>query len=577
MGNPAPEHTSADEDDPPTVSLSGSQVAESLLGHPSTSGVGRVAVQTQASALERDEVAEALRAEEVARARGFSLIVVLLTLSALPFVPVLPGSLERKAVFVSSLLLLCGTGYWVRLRTRIAAHYTQRVFTIFGYVAASVALELVYFLGVYSATPLAVTLGVIFFGMGSDAKQAVRIPVYAILGYFTLAMLTAFDVIEDHGVISSEHTPFGARLFFSTLAPLVLTVTLWFSRMSRSSMAHAIKATADATRLAVQRGAELAEVQLDFEQALRAGAGQSGRMSGAMAGRYELAEVIGRGAMGEVYAAHDAGSGERVAIKLLRAEACETSSDRTRFVREGEVTQRLDVPNVVKVLGTGFLDLGTPYIAMEFLEGEDLAALLRRQGRLEHDRVVRLIDEVASGLDAAHRSGIVHRDVKPQNLFLARASGSDVWKILDFGVSTFAGSSGTLTQAGMVGTPGYMAPEQVLGAPTDARADVFSLGAVAYRCLTGRRPFEGRDTAQMVFEIVYKTPSRPSMLMEGLPRDVDRVLALALAKSRDLRPRAAGELARALKAALSNNLDASLRRRADALILKHPWDAEVPR
>jgi serine/threonine-protein kinase len=203
---------------------------------------------------------------------------------------------------------------------------------------------------------------------------------------------------------------------------------------------------------------------------------------------------------------------------------------------------------------------------MERLHGHTLAELLRTDGKLAPPALAELVRHVGAGLDAASAAGIIHRDIKPQNLFHDR-----VWKILDFGVATLSEeNSGTLTQGGIVGTPSYMAPEQAQGRRLDGRADLYSLAAVAYRCLTGRHPFSGADTPALLYAVVHKMPARPGETVE-LPADVDRWFAVALAKDPDDRFATGGELARALEAALAGALDPKLRRHAEALLRKLAW------
>jgi serine/threonine protein kinase len=215
---------------------------------------------------------------------------------------------------------------------------------------------------------------------------------------------------------------------------------------------------------------------------------------------------------------------------------------------------------------------------MELLSGHDLAWHLRHRTRLPLDEVVTLVEQVARGLEAAHAAGIVHRDLKPPNLFLheAPAPREGEWKILDFGVSKLRESSGTLTEGALVGTPGYMAPEQVRSENADGRADVFALGAVAYRALTGQPAF-GVTDVQAVFDVVYRQPSAPSELLRGLSRDVDRVLAIALEKKVEGRFASAGELAAALRLASRGELAPELTARADAILRARPWGSvKVP-
>jgi len=170
---------------------------------------------------------------------------------------------------------------------------------------------------------------------------------------------------------------------------------------------------------------------------------------------------------------------------------------------------------------------------------------------------------------------VVHRDLKPHNLFLSEKQGHHVWKLLDFGVSKLASRSGTLTAGHVVGTPGYMAPEQARGEDVDHRADGYALAAIVYRCLTGHPAFTGKDVPTTLYDVVYKMPTRPSLLASELGTDVDRVLALGLAKDRNQRFGAATELAEALAAAVDDRLDGKLRARADALIAAHPWGTRL--
>jgi eukaryotic-like serine/threonine-protein kinase len=193
---------------------------------------------------------------------------------------------------------------------------------------------------------------------------------------------------------------------------------------------------------------------------------------------------------------------------------------------------------------------------------------LRQDSRLPPEQVIEMCRQVGAGVDAAGAAGIVHRDLKPQNLFRDDTRG---WKILDFGVATLAEDTGTLTQGGVVGTPAYMAPEQAQGRRPTTRADIYALAAVAYRCLTGRHPFAAPDTPSLLYAVVHRMPARPCDLGE-LPADVDRWVALALAKSPDDRFATGAALADALAQALAGALDAKLRRRADTLIDTHGWE-----
>jgi serine/threonine-protein kinase len=241
-----------------------------------------------------------------------------------------------------------------------------------------------------------------------------------------------------------------------------------------------------------------------------------------------------------------------------------------RFLREAEIAARLDCPHVVRVLEVGTTSGEIPFLAMERLRGEDLANQLRRQRRLPLPEARVLADHIAAGLEAARAANIVHRDLKPHNVFFAEV-GTDHrrWKILDFGVSK-AGGHGTLTQGHVIGTPAYMAPEQARGEDVDHRADVYSLAAILYRAITGHPAFSGKDVPTTLYDVVYRVPTQPSLLAP-LSTDVDRVLALGLAKERTERFGNAGELAAWFAAAVRDGLTAEQRRRADELVLRHPW------
>jgi serine/threonine protein kinase len=274
-------------------------------------------------------------------------------------------------------------------------------------------------------------------------------------------------------------------------------------------------------------------------------------------------------------------------VKLLTQQALGDSDMVARFVREVEMASKVHVEHVVEVLAAGEGPGGEPYLAMELLAGHDLSWHLRQRTNLPMEDALMLIEHVAAGLQAAHAAGIVHRDLKPQNLFLHQPdmaaesplesnTTEGVWKILDFGVGKLQGSGATLTGLAVVGTPGYMAPEQVRGGYIDARADVFALGAVMYRALTGQPPF-GVVEVQAMFDVVSKQPSAPSEVQRGLPKDVDRVLAIALAKEPRDRFATPAELAAALDAASRDELAPAIRARALTILRERPWGSVIQR
>lgn len=266
-------------------------------------------------------------------------------------------------------------------------------------------------------------------------------------------------------------------------------------------------------------------------------------------GRYKLEKLLGRGGMGEVWAAYHQGLRRNVALKILRDAGPQASS---RFEREVQTLAELRHPNTVRVFDYGSTDDGLLYYAMELLSGVDLGALVKRTGPLSPARAVHIVLQASRALGEAHQKGMVHRDVKPENLFLASAGGeADFVKVLDFGIVRLErDGSETLTQQGhLAGTPAFMAPEVGLGADADPRADVYALGAVLYFLLTGAPPFEAKGAAAMLAAHQLQPIVPPSLRMsEPLPADVEGVVLTCLSKTPDERPADAGALADILAA-----------------------------
>ncbi|MGW6335943.1 serine/threonine-protein kinase [Nocardia rhamnosiphila] len=272
-------------------------------------------------------------------------------------------------------------------------------------------------------------------------------------------------------------------------------------------------------------------------------------MTGQRLGRYRLERLLGQGGMGQVWLAHAepaAGRpGGRVALKLLPVELAADQTYRSRFEREAELAARLHDSHIVPIHAHGALD-GRLFIEMEYVEGDDLGRVLRTNGPLTARRAVDIVAQTAAALDAAHRAGLVHRDVKPSNIVVRR---DGFVYLIDFGIAHGAGST-ALTASGLaVGTWAYMAPERFTGS-TDARADIYSLGCVLYECLAGTRPFGDTDPARQMHDHLTTTPPSVRALVPGIPVELDRVIARALAKNPDDRYRTAGEFARAAQGAL---------------------------
>jgi eukaryotic-like serine/threonine-protein kinase len=258
-----------------------------------------------------------------------------------------------------------------------------------------------------------------------------------------------------------------------------------------------------------------------------------------IAERFEVGELSSSGGMGHVYRALDRLTGETVALKTLQRQG---AMDVSRFLREGRALADLCHPSIVRYIAHGEAAEGEPYVAMEWLEGIDFEDYLsqRKLGVAESLAVAR---RAAEGLAFAHGRGFLHRDVKPSNLFLVDGDPTRV-KILDFGVVRQSGASMSLTATGaMLGTPGYMAPEQVRGRKDiDARADVFSLGCILYRSLTGQAPFESSDIAAVLTRVLFEDVRPPRLLVDDIPDSVDELVCRLLSKEPSDRPTDAGAL-----------------------------------
>jgi tetratricopeptide (TPR) repeat protein len=255
--------------------------------------------------------------------------------------------------------------------------------------------------------------------------------------------------------------------------------------------------------------------------------------------RFVVEAIAGEGAMGVVYRARDRQSGELVALKVSVAEVTDRQRADERFLREAAILARLAHPNIVRYVGHGVSETGI-YLAMEWLEGETLEQRLER-GPLSPADTVRVARQIAAGLGAAHQAGVIHRDIKPSNIVLVGGS-ADAVKIVDFGIARHARPSIARSGAWMVGTPGYMAPEQARGRDVDARADVFSLGCVIYRCLAGRAPFEGQDVIAVSLKLILEDVPRLASVDERIPEALDVLVARMMAKSSAARPRDGAEV-----------------------------------
>lgn len=273
--------------------------------------------------------------------------------------------------------------------------------------------------------------------------------------------------------------------------------------------------------------------------------------AGRKLGRYVLSRKLGAGGMAEVWEAFDAGLHRHVAVKVVRDEIAGEAEFRERFIREARLAAQLEHPRILPIWDFG-TEAGVTYLVMPLLPGGSLRE--RITGPLPPDEAVEALASIASALDYAHARGVLHRDVKPANV-LVDASGSLL--LADFGLAKNTAVSSELTAAGMViGTPAYMAPEQAIGRPVDARADQYALGVLAFELLTGRTPFRSESPFAVLDKHLREAPPPPSSFVVGLPAGVDAVLAKALAKQPADRFETCREMVEALAGALGASMPA---------------------
>lgn len=253
-------------------------------------------------------------------------------------------------------------------------------------------------------------------------------------------------------------------------------------------------------------------------------------MEGTRFGHYRLLELLGRGGMGEVWRAYDTDSDRTVALKVLPMHLAEDQSFQDRFRREARTAAALTEPHVVPIHRFGEID-GRLYVDMRLIEGPDLATILNR-GPVHPGRAVMIVEQVASALHAAHRAGLVHRDVKPSNVLVGE---NDFAYLIDFGIARSTTDRGVTSTGQVVGTFAYMAPERFSSRDVDARSDVYSLACVLHECLTGRTPFGGNSLEEQLGAHLSAPPPRPSVAGRHIPVTFDGVIARGLAK--DVRER----------------------------------------
>lgn len=513
---------------------------------------------------------DALRLEEIARTQMFLRLVFVILMASIGAVMVAKGHPIARAVMLGGVFLVGSASAWLYWAIRTPEGYTTSRVTVAAYLITIGAFAGVYYWGVFSPSSGLVVLGLYFFSFGASFQSTLSIYLTCAAVQAILSALILSGAIPDLGVMNADSLEFIDRLMLQGIIQFFYLFAFIIARKSRQTTLDAVSRLEAAVRAVSQREAMLFEARQDLDRALRIGG--PGRYTGQRIGEFSLGNLIGHGGMGEVYDAVRESDQRQAAVKLLHARVLADPGHRERFLRETRIAQSIRSRHVVEVLDVGATEGELPFLAMERLHGSDLAEQLRRRRRLAPVDVTKLIDQAAEGLRAAHALGIVHRDIKPHNLFLAESGKDAMWKVLDFGVSKAADQSGTLTQGHVVGTPAYMAPEQARGEDVDLRADVYALAAITYRALTGQPPFRNKDLPTTLYDVVYRMPPQPSKVID-LPETVDLLLAIGLAKRAADRFATGDEFAAALRAALQGEIAPELRRHAAELLVEHAWGA----
>lgn len=285
-------------------------------------------------------------------------------------------------------------------------------------------------------------------------------------------------------------------------------------------------------------------------------------------GRYQLLELLGKGGMGQVFRAYDTTTDRVVALKVLPPHLAEDPVFQQRFRREAHAAAALNEPHVVPIHGFGEID-GQLYLDMRLIEGVDLGtALDEADGPFTPLRAVTIIEQVAAALDAAHEVELVHRDVKPSNIFVA---ARDFVYLIDFGIARSTTQTGLTTAGSTLGTMAYMAPERFKNGRTDPRSDIYALTCVLHECLTGERPYAGESLEQQISGHLVEPPPKPSTMNPAVPKAFDDIIAKGMAKDPDKRYQTASALAEAARSALPTG---PVRRRHR--VAKPPARAAVP-
>jgi tRNA A-37 threonylcarbamoyl transferase component Bud32 len=543
---------------------SGSTVAKPAI--PASSSLDALTAVTGESLVTPEQ---AMVRVEARRAWAFSVSLAILCTSAIGIVLLLGGDPLAQRLHIATLAATALAAGANAVWNRDPKRYRAWLMMVMTFVSLTADATGYLYWGVYSAFIGVVSVSGYGFASGTSNRRSILVAtVLVVLAHVGLGVAIVLGWIAERGLVVPQPTvPAWGQLVLLGVLQIVVIGAIVGGMDARATVHRVLGEHHAALRALAQREAQLAEANEAVRQARAPGEGRYTKQS---VGRFRLGLVLGRGAMGEVYAAEDE-KGAAFAVKVLASNLLDSEDALRRFFREAHAIANVDSPNIVRLVEVSPHAASLPYLAMERLVGRDLGEMIKEQPVRELGEVVEIVSAVAAGLDAAHAAGVVHRDLKPANVYAARTEMGVVWKVLDFGVAKVGGDAATMTADHVVGTPGYMSPEQARGEPAiDRRADVYSLGVLAYRLLTGRPVVVPGDLPAMLHEVVYKMPLQPSQIASVSPA-VEAVLAVALAKSPDDRFETAGALASALRDAAAGRSSPEIVARAAGIVARTPW------
>lgn len=511
---------------------------------------------------------EAMRQQEFQRVRAMLFFSSFSSLVGAILIPLLGQDPIATWIFVGTIILGGVAGLVLLITVRDAASYRPWMATFTGLLSGLAVAAGYYFFGVTSAVVMVVPIGTYFYALGESYRGALACHANVAVWHAVISALQIARVIPDVGMVSSNRDDIAEQIGITIAIQAIFFGAFVMARSIRLATQRTFEELDMAIKDNARRQALLNEAKQELALAQKIGG--PGRFSEQTLGGYKLGNVLGRGAMGEVYAAVQVQTGQLAAVKLLGRESMQRPDIVTRFLREVEIARTLHEDNIVEVLAVSDAEDAMPFLVMERLQGRTLSERLRSDSKMSVDEVAEMMTALARGVSAAHRAGIVHRDLKPSNIFEHRSADKLVWKILDFGVSKFMDAGDTLTAGAIVGTPTYMAPEQAKGEEISSRADVYALGVIAYRTLTGRPAFSGPDLPVILRAVVYDVPPQPSQVAQ-LPPAIDFILAIAMAKEAKDRFAGAEELSGALVLAAQGRVSEELQLRGAAMMRKYPW------